>query len=89
MIAVAVYLAGLLATLPAPRAGARLEGLGMLGVALWLLRFDIARYTVRQAGLPRFIAVSLLSGYVWLAASGILWMLFGGAIAAGPPRRFI
>ncbi|MHB8731142.1 MAG: hypothetical protein ACYDAB_05065 [bacterium] len=83
VIAAVVYLAGLLLTLPAPRAGARLEGLGMLGLALWLLRFDIARHTVRQAGLTRFIAVGLLSGYVWLGVGGILWMLFGGSIA-GP-----
>jgi len=83
LIAVSVYLAGLLLTWRDPQAGARLEGLGMLGLALWLLRFDIARYTVRQAGLPRFIAVSLLSGYVWLGISGSLWILFGGSIA-GP-----
>jgi hypothetical protein len=80
---VAVYLAGLLLTLGALGMGERLEGLGMLGLALWLLRFDIARYTVRQPGLPRFIAVSLLSGYVWLGISGVLWILFGGSIA-GP-----
>lgn len=81
LLAVGVYLAGLLLTLSSPQAGARLGGLGMLGLALWLLRFDIARYTVRQAGLPRFIAVSLLSGYVWLGISGSLWILFGGSIA--------
>lgn len=78
-----VYLAGLLLTLREADIGARLQGLGMFGLALWLLRFDIARYTVRQAGLTRFIAVSLLSGYVWLGISGSLWILFGGSIA-GP-----
>lgn len=83
LIAVAVYLAGLLLTLRVPQTGAQMEGLGMLGLALWLLRVDIARYTVRQAGLPRFIAISLLSGYVWLGIGGILWILFGGSIA-GP-----
>jgi hypothetical protein len=83
LAAVAVYLAGAVLTLGRPAAGERLEGLGMLALALWLLRFDIARYTVRQAGLTRFIAVSLLSGYAWLGISGVLWMLFGGSIA-GP-----
>ncbi|MBL8480690.1 MAG: hypothetical protein JNJ60_00720, partial [Rhodocyclaceae bacterium] len=34
--------------------------------ALWLLRHDIARRTVRQAGLTRYIAVCLLAGYFWL-----------------------
>lgn len=80
---VALYLAGLLLTLRAPQNGARLEGMAMLGLALWLLRFDIARYTVRQPGLPRFIAVSLFSGYGWLGVAGVLWIVFGGAIA-GP-----
>jgi hypothetical protein len=83
LAAVAVYLLGLLVTFGAPQIGERLEGLGMLGLALWLLCFDIARYTARQPGLPRFIAVSLLSGYVWLGIGGVLWILFAGSIA-GP-----
>ena len=83
LAAVVLYLAGLLLTLRASENGARLEGAAMLGLALWLLRFDIARYTVRQPGLPRFIAVSLLSGYAWLGVAGVLWIAFGGAIA-GP-----
>lgn len=83
LFAVTVYLAGFLLTLRAPQIGPRLEGLGMLGLALWLLRFDIARHTVRQTGLPGFIAVSLLSGYIWLGISGSLWILFGGSVA-GP-----
>ena len=83
LAAVAVYLIGLLLTARSPLIGARLEGLGMLGLALWLARFDIARYTVRQAGLTRFIAVGLISGYVWLGIGGSLWIAFGGAVA-GP-----
>ncbi len=42
-------------------------GLALLLIALWLLRFDIARKTVRRTGLTRFIALNLLIGYVWLA----------------------
>lgn len=53
------------------------EGLRVLGVALaalavWLLRQDVARRTVKQQGLTRFIAVCLLSGYVWLLIGGVL-----------------
>jgi len=44
--------------------------LGLL--SLWLLAFDLARVTVRQGGLPRYIAVCLLSGYAWLALGGAL-----------------
>ncbi len=42
----------------------------------------MARRTVRQPGLPRFIALCLLSGYVWLGASGLLAARYGG-VAAG------
>jgi hypothetical protein len=83
LAAVFIYLIGLFPTLGDARVGTQLDGLGMLGLALWLLRFDIARYTVRQAGLPRFIAVGLLSGYMWLGIAGVFWMVFGGSIA-GP-----
>lgn len=58
----------------------RLFGLGLLGLAIWLLRYDIARKTVRQSGLTRFVAVCLLSGYAWLAVGGVLGL--GGAYGA-------
>jgi hypothetical protein len=41
-------------------------------LALWLFAFDLARVTVRQSKLPRFVAVCLLAGYFWLAAGGAL-----------------
>ena len=56
--------------------GERLLGLGLVALAVWLGRFDIARRTVRQPGLSRFMAVCLLVGYVWLAAAGVLTMVF-------------
>jgi len=51
----------------------------MLAIALWLARYDIARRTVRQTGLTRYIAVCLLAGYAWLAVGGVLRIAFGGA----------
>jgi hypothetical protein len=45
-------------------------GVGLLALALWLVRYDIARRTVRQSGLTRYIALCLLSGYGWLALGG-------------------
>jgi hypothetical protein len=50
----------------------RLLGVALVLLALWLLAFDLARVTVRQAGLPRYVAVCLLAGYFWLAAGGAL-----------------
>jgi hypothetical protein len=55
----------------------------MLGQALWLLRYDLARRTVRQRGLTRYIAACLLSGYVWLGVGGLLALTMAGP-AAGP-----
>ena len=57
--------------------GPRLFGLALLALAVWLLRNDIARRTVRQQGLTRFIAVCLLSGYFWLALGGALMAVNG------------
>ncbi len=75
--------AGLLVSLGAYGVGVGMTGLGSLLFAAWLLRYDVARRTVWGTGLPRFIAVSLLSGYVWLAASGLLALAAGG-VPAGP-----
>ncbi|BAN34295.1 hypothetical protein SCD_n00446 [Sulfuricella denitrificans skB26] len=60
--------------------GIILYGTGLLGLALWLLRQDIARRTVKERGLTRFIAVCLLSGYAWLAI-GSITLLAAGSLA--------
>ena len=75
--AVIVLLAGLVVSLVDANIGNRIAGVGMVTLALWLARFDIARRTVRQSGLTRFIASCMLSGYAWLGVSGILAISFG------------
>ena len=50
----------------------RYLGVALVLLALWLFAFDLARVTVRQAKLPRYVAVCLLAGYVWLALGGAL-----------------
>jgi hypothetical protein len=77
MIIIAVFIAGLLVNFLSPEIGTRLAGLGMLTLAIWLLRYDIVRKTVRKTGLPRYSAICLLLGYFWLAAAGILGMALG------------
>ena len=83
LLAIALFLGGLTMTATAEEAGARLSGGGLVALALWLARYDVARRTVRQPGLPRFIALCLLGGYVWLGAAGLLAISAPGA-TAGP-----
>lgn len=49
-----------------------LLGLSYALLALWLIQFDIARKTIRQPGITRFVAICLLSGYGWLLIGGLL-----------------
>lgn len=81
--AVGLYVAGLGVSHLSWVLGVQLTGLGLLALAGWLLRYDIARRTVRQRGETRFIAVCLLSGYVWLGVGGGLVWHFAG-VMAGP-----
>ncbi len=65
-------------------AGVRVTGAGFVLLAGWLLRYDVARRTIRRSGLTRFIAACLLPGYVWLGVGGLLWLRYGGSTLAGP-----
>ena len=58
--------------------GMRLLGAGLLSLGAWLLSNDLARVAIRKPGLSRYMATSLLLGYLWLAASGSLSLLHGG-----------
>jgi hypothetical protein len=61
--------------------GWRIEGAGMALLGVWLLFGDIARRRMSAQGLPRFMALTLLAGYVWLVVSGGFWI----AYQASPP----
>lgn len=83
-VVVGVVIAGLLLSLAYFDIGMRMMGIGWAALGVWLLRFDIARRTIRQKGLTRFIAACLLFGYVWLTLGGVLWIAYGGSVPAGP-----
>jgi hypothetical protein len=63
--------------------GGVLFGVSLAGLSAWLLVHDVARRTVRIAGLSRYMAVCLLAGYGWLAIAGLAW----AGTAAGLPLR--
>ena len=81
----ALQLLALIGTFWQADVGLRVFGASLFALALWLLRQDIARHTVRQSGLTRFIAICLLSGYAWLACGGLLGM--AGGLMTGSPLR--
>ncbi len=83
ILAAGVYLAGVVLTVFDLNTGIRLLGSGAILMAAWLLRYDVARRTIRQTGLPRYIAACLLLGYVWLGVGGGIG-LWRGALYAGP-----
>lgn len=85
--AAGLFIAGLLTSLaagPSPAAaggpvpaGIRVTGAGLIALALWLARYDVARRTIRGHGVTRYMAAALLSGYAWLAVAGGLWAGMG------------
>lgn len=83
-----VYLSGVVLTTFDLTLGVRILGVGAVAMAIWLFRYDIARRTVLQTGLPRYIASCLLAGYGWLFFGGIL-AIYKGAIIAGPDYAVI
>ncbi len=84
-IIVAAMIAGMAAAFRQEELGLPLFAAGLFALSLWLLRYDIARHTVRQDGLTRYIAVCLLTGYAWLAFAGLLGSF--GAFSPGNPLR--
>lgn len=77
VLALVVLLGGVTVAGWWPGAGVRMFGVGLIGLTWWLARHDIARRTVRQPGLPRFMALCLIGGYAWLGVAGIVAAVTG------------
>ncbi len=82
-ISIGLFAIGLLTSLLNFDLGLRVSGIGLIVLGMWLIRYDVARFTIRQTGLTRYIAACLLPGYVWLVIGGGLWLIFGGTSTAG------
>ena len=80
-LAAAIFLAGIVLSAFVLDAGIRLAGIGELGLALWLLRFDVAKRTIRLHGLTRFMGACLFVGYIWLGIGGAMGIAFGAMYA--------
>ena len=81
---VAVLILGLVLCMLDPALGLPCHSAGLLALALWLARYDIARRNLGMEGLTRFIGVCLMGGYFFLAIGG----LFGLAGGLMPGHRW-
>jgi len=55
-----------------PELGVRVVGVALVAMAVWLMFNDVATRTIRQPGLTRYIAICMLTAYVWLGAAGTI-----------------
>lgn len=56
-------------------------GLGLAALVLWSLWHDVARRTIRQTGLPRYVAWCLITGYGWLGVGGAMMPMLDQGLA--------
>ncbi|HEX9665860.1 MAG TPA: hypothetical protein VGA95_04795 [Thermodesulfobacteriota bacterium] len=77
LVALGIFLLGLVLTSVNYDNGIRLLGAGMISLMILLIRYDIAWRSVRGTGLSRFIAICLLTGYIWLGISGAIALSMG------------
>lgn len=75
--------AALLVGIVHAEAGSVLLGVALAALVLWLIQHDVARRTVRMPGAPRFMAVAILCGYVWLFTASAVLMLGGRPTGGG------
>lgn len=64
-----LFVAGI--ALPFHLGGNVVSGLALVGIAIWLMRYDVISITIKKKGLQAFTARALLSGYVALVLAGI------------------
>jgi hypothetical protein len=77
LVALGIFLLGLVLTSVNYGNGIRLLGAGMIGLTIWLMRYDIAWRSVGETGSSRFMAICLLSGYIWLGVGGAIALSMG------------
>jgi len=75
MLIVTLFLVGAVVATFSNTLDVGIFSVALLALALWLLRQDVSRHTIKQKGLTRFVAVCLMSGYVWLVVGGLVGLL--------------
>src|SRR5690606_28414698 len=54
--------------------GRSISGISLVAVAVWLLRHDIIPVSIRKEGLPRFVAIALICGYIAMMFTGAFFI---------------
>ncbi len=83
VISASIFIVGLIVSLFTFQLGIQIGGAGLIALGLWLISFDVARKTIRQTGLTRFVAACLLPGYVWIIIAGASWIKWADYFSAG------
>lgn len=73
LIAIGIFMLGML--IPYHLAGKFIAGAGLILLALWLFKYDIARKSAKAKGMHRFTGSLLLAGYFWLIVCGFLMIV--------------
>lgn len=56
--------------------GSLLSALSMIGAAVWLFKYDMARHSLKKPGQSFYSGLLLITGYIWLVLTG-LFFAFG------------
>ncbi len=57
--------------------GWQINAVALIGIAFWLIRYDVARHTIKSEKWTRYSALCLLTGYGWLIVAGIMLLIYG------------
>lgn len=53
--------------------GNLISGIALIGIALWLMRYDIIGINIKKSGLSRYVSTSLVCGYFALLLTGLFF----------------
>lgn len=71
--ALGIFMLGII--IPFHGNGRYMAGMGLIFTGLWLLKYDMAKQSVKKEGLHKFSGLLLLIGYGWLIVSGAMILI--------------
>lgn len=78
LFAVLLFLSAGLSALPFHGWGHLLQGSLLILISLWLMKNDLIGISINKKGLTRYVAITLLSGYMALLFSGVILLVMAG-----------